>query len=121
AQYTYEEARNFAKLICIYVEEQLPKLTSTERAIKNRKGKIYLDFLQNRKAQTVAAPYCVRPKPGATVSTPVTWKEIKKGFQLEDFNIQTVPKRLHKIGDIFKPVHTASIDIAKALEQLNNL
>src|SRR5690606_16321745 len=65
AQYTHDEARDFTKLMCYLIHEELPKLTSMERQTDKRKDKIYLDFLQNRKGQTLAAPYCVRPKPGA--------------------------------------------------------
>ncbi|AFL82550.1 ATP-dependent DNA ligase LigD polymerase module,ATP-dependent DNA ligase LigD phosphoesterase module [Aequorivita sublithincola DSM 14238] len=113
--YSYQEARDFTKLLCYYIQERLPKLTSMERAVKNRKGKIYLDYLQNRRGQTLASVYCVRPKVGATVSTPISWNELKKGLQLEDFTIKTVPKRLEKIGDIFQGVLGQGINIENAL------
>ncbi len=117
-KYGYEEARDFTKLLCYYVRERLPKLTSMERAVKSRKGKIYLDFLQNRRAQTLAAPYCARPKPGATVSAPLSWKEVKPGLQLLDFTIKTMPKRLAQTGDWFKPVLGKGIDMAGAIDNL---
>src|SRR5690606_32775576 len=93
-KYSYDEARDFTKLLCYYIHEKLPKLTSMERAVKSRKNKIYLDFLQNRRAQTLAAPYCVRPKPGASVSAPLSWKEVKPGLTILDFTIKNMPQRI---------------------------
>ena len=121
ANYTYEEARDFTKLLCYFIKERLPKLTSMERAVKNRKGKIYLDYLQNRRGQTLAAPYCVRPKEGAPVSAPIEWKELKKGLKITDFNIKNMPDRLEEKGDIFKGMLEKNIDMEAALERLNDL
>ena len=120
-EYSYEEARNFTKLLCYFILERTPGLTSMERAVKNRKGKIYLDYLQNRRGQTLASAYCVRPKKGAPVSAPLQWKELDKGLKITDFNIQNMPERLAEKGDIFKAVLHDKIDMEKALERLNNL
>lgn len=119
AKYTYDEARDFTKILCYFIQEKLPDITSMERNVKKRKGKIYLDFLQNRKGQTLAAPYCARPKPGATVSAPLEWKEIKQGLDMRDFTIKTMPARIEKKPDLFKPVLGKGIDIEKALEALS--
>ncbi|SDS11590.1 DNA ligase D [Gramella sp. MAR_2010_147] len=121
AGYSHEEARDFTKLICYFIQERTKGLTSMERAVKNRKGKIYLDYLQNRRGQTLASAYCVRPKPGAPVSTPLGWKELKKGIKITDFNIQNMPERLEKNGDIFQPVLLDKIDMEEALSHLNEL
>ncbi len=120
AKYSYDEARDFTKLICLYVKEKVPKLTTMERALKNRKGRIYLDYLQNRRGQTLAAPYCVRPKTGATVSAPLTWSEVKKGLRVSDFNLQNMPERIKDTKDLFKPVLEKGIDMQKTLENLNS-
>lgn len=120
AKYTYEEARNFTKILCYFIQEELPDLTSMERNVKKRKGKIYLDYLQNRKGQTLAATYCVRPKPGATVSAPLEWKEVKPGLDMRDFTIQTMPKRIEKKPSLFLPVLGDAIDIEAALEALSS-
>lgn len=117
--YSYDEARDFTKLLCYYIREKLPKLTSMERAVKSRKDKIYLDYLQNRRGQTLAAPYCVRPKPGATVSAPLSWKEVKPGLQLLDFTIKTMPERIEKVGDLFKAVLGKGIDMESAIDNLS--
>ncbi len=118
-KYSYDEARDFTKLLCYYIHEKLPKLTSMERAVKNRKTKIYLDYLQNRRGQTLAAPYCVRPKKGATVSAPLSWKEVKPGLQLLDFTIKTMPQRLEQTGDWFKPILGKGIDMESAIDTLS--
>ncbi|MGB5943395.1 MAG: DNA ligase D [Leeuwenhoekiella sp.] len=120
AQYTYEEARNFTKLLCLFVQEKVPEITSMTRAVKARKGKIYLDYLQNRKGLTLAAPYCVRPKDGATVSAPLQWDEVKKGLRIQDFTIKTMPNRLQKKNDLFKGVLNHGIDMAEAIRKLEN-
>ena len=119
AKYTYEEARDFTKLLCYFIHEMLPATTSMERNIKKRGKKIYLDFLQNRKGQTLAAPYCVRPKPGATVSAPLKWEEVKPGLKMQDHTIKTMPDRIAELGDIFKEVLGKGIDMEAALHNLN--
>ncbi|MFV8226179.1 DNA ligase D [Christiangramia aquimixticola] len=121
AQYTHEEARDFTKLLCYYIHERTAGLTSMERAVKSRKGKIYLDYLQNRKGQTLASAYCVRPKKGAPVSAPLEWEELKKGLRITNFNIQNMSERIKKKGDLFSEVLTEKIDIQKALERLEKL
>ena len=62
----------------------------------------------------MAAPYCARPWPGASVSTPLKWSEVRKGLE---FKIKTVPKRIEKLGDLWEPVIGKGIDLAKCLEQ----
>lgn len=118
ARYTYDEARDFTKLLCYMVQEMLPKLTSMERDPKKRKDKIYLDYLQNRRGQTLAAPYCLRPKPGAPASAPLEWKEVKNGLNKMDFNINTMLERIQKKGDLFKGIMGKGVDMHKSLEKL---
>jgi len=100
------------------VHEQLPDITSVERIVKKRKGKLYVDFLQNRPGATLAAPYSARPKPGATVSMPLHWDEVKKGLKLKDYTIKNSVDRIKSVGDIFKGVLTNGIDLGKVLKQL---
>ncbi|HEY4967170.1 MAG TPA: DNA ligase D [Puia sp.] len=116
ANYTYDQSKEFARLLVTLVNQELPKITSIERATKNRKGKIYLDFLQNRPQATLAAPYSVRPKPGATVSMPLHWEELKKGLTMKAFTIKNAMKRIHEEGDIFKEVLGKGIGIQKILK-----
>ena len=118
-KYNYEQVKDFAHLVAIKVTELLPDTTTLERNLKKRGDrKIYVDYLQNRKGQTIASAYSVRPKPGATVSTPLNWKEVKKGLHPSQFTIQTIPKRLEKLGDLFKPVLGKGIDILKCINKI---
>jgi bifunctional non-homologous end joining protein LigD len=115
-KYDYEQSKEFARIVVTLVHERLPKFTSIERAVKDRGGKMYLDFLQNRSQATVSAPYSVRPKPGATVSMPLHWDELKKGLKMTDFTIQNAIDRMKSEGDIFKPVLGKGIDLAKVVK-----
>ncbi len=121
AKYTYEQSKEFARLIARLVQEQLPGFTSIERAVKDRKGKMYIDFLQNRPQATIAAPYSLRPKPGATVSMPLHWHEVKKGLQMKDFNISNALERIKSEGDLFKPVLGKGINMKKAIASFENV
>lgn len=118
AKYDYDDARDFVKLLCHLVHQKLPDLTSLERSLKKRKGKIYLDYLQNRRGQTLAAPYCLRPHAGATVSAPLSWDEVSTNLDRRDFNIHSMPKRVEEKGDLFQGVLGEGEDIEKALERL---
>lgn len=116
--YSYEEARDFTKLMCVYINEQLPDLTTLERSLKKRGPKIYLDYLQNRKGQTIASAYSVRPEKHATVSTPLDWSEVKPGLKVADFTIKTVPERVLNKKDLFKGVLGKGISMDKAIDHL---
>ena len=79
-KYTYEQVKDFAYIVCIMANEQLKDFTTLERNLQKRGNeKIYMDYLQNSKGQTIASVYSLRPKEGATVSTPLLWKEVKTG------------------------------------------
>ncbi|HET6225428.1 MAG TPA: DNA ligase D, partial [Bacteroidia bacterium] len=119
AKYTYEQSKEFARVIVTLVNGELPKFTSLERAVKARNGKMYLDFLQNRPQATIAAPYSVRPKPDATVSMPLHWDEVKKGLKMKDFTIFNAMDRLQEQGDIFKPVLGKGIDLQRVIKKFN--
>ncbi len=74
----------------------LPDITTTEITVSKRGSKLYLDPNQNDEADTVAAPYSVRPGHKPTVSTPLQWKEIKIGLDPSRFQITTIVRRLEK-------------------------
>ncbi|WP_276483390.1 DNA ligase D [Paraflavitalea pollutisoli] len=119
-RYTYDECQLFGKLIAVQVHELLPGFTSIERMTRNRKGKLYIDYLQNRPKATLAAAYSLRPKPGATVSMPLDWSEVRKGLQLQKFTIANAITRIKRTGDLFKPVLGKGVNIARALKQLKS-
>ncbi|MEI9917569.1 MAG: DNA ligase D [Bacteroidota bacterium] len=120
AKYTYKESQDFARTIVTAVHEEIPSFTSIERMVSNRKGNMYLDFLQNRPGATLAAPYSLRPKPGATVSMPLQWDEVKKGLKMTDFHIDNAIPRIREVGDIFKPVLGKGINLAKFSKKINS-
>ncbi len=117
AKYSFDQSQMFARFIVNIVHEQLPGFTSLERVISHRKGKMYLDFLQNRPGATIAGPYSLRPRPGATVSMPLHWDEVKPGLKMQDFNIHTATDRLKVEGDLFKGVLGKGIDLDKTLDK----
>ena len=119
AKYTYEQSKEFARVIATLVQREIPKYTSIERIVNARKGKMYIDFLQNRPQATIAAPYSLRPKPGATVSMPLHWDEVKKGLKMSDFTLYNSLDRIKSEGDIFKPVLGKGINLEKVVEQFN--
>ena len=121
ARHTYSHIRSFAELVATLVHEAVPEITTLERSLKKRgKDKIYLDYLQNARGQTLACAYSLRPRPGATVSTPLEWKEVRRGLRPDRFTIKTIAQRLAKKGDLFKPVllKKNSLNPEKALHHL---
>jgi bifunctional non-homologous end joining protein LigD len=121
AKYSYDQCQLFAQWIASQVQQELPDFTSIERMTKNRKGKLYIDYLQNRPKATLAAPYSVRPKPGATVSMPLHWDEVKIGLQLKHFTILNAMDRLDKEGDLFKPVLEKGIDLEAVIGKIESI
>jgi bifunctional non-homologous end joining protein LigD len=118
AQYAYEDIRLFAEYLAIETHKKLPDITSVERSVSKRKNKIYVDFLQNRKGQTIASVYSVRPKPGATVSTPLKWSEVNHKLDPSQFTIFNVEQRVKKVGDIWKPVLGKGINLNAVLKRI---
>lgn len=118
AKYDYDSIKILGELIAKEVQSRLPDITSIERSIKKRKNKLYIDFLQNRRGQTLAAPYSVRPKPGATVSTPLEWSEVNEKLHPSQFTIKNVLKRFEKKGDLWTPVLSKGADIKKIIHKL---
>jgi bifunctional non-homologous end joining protein LigD len=118
AKYNYDQSKQLAELVVNLVNQELPDLTSVERNPDKRKGKIYLDFLQNRESQTVAAPYSLRPKPNAPVSTPLDWSEVKKGLTASTYTIKNIFDRLKRTGDLFEPVLGKGINLESVLKKI---
>lgn len=120
AQYDYDSIKILGELIAKEVQSRLPDITTVDRSIKKRNNKLYIDFLQNRRGQTLAAPYSVRPKPGATVSTPLEWSEVNEKLHPSQFTIKNVLKRFEKKGDLWKPVLSKGANIKKIIHKLEN-
>jgi bifunctional non-homologous end joining protein LigD len=99
------DVRTFAHVLAQELARRYPALITAEyRVAKRPRGRVLVDYNQNRWGSTLASIYSVRPRPEATVSTPVTWKEVERGLRIEDFTIRNVPARVATVGDIWKPL-----------------
>jgi bifunctional non-homologous end joining protein LigD len=119
AKYTYDQLKQFGEILANLVHERTKDITSVLRNPSKRQHKIYLDFLQNREGQTLAAPYSVRPTKAASVSTPLHWDEVKAGLMPEKFTMKNAPKRFKRVGDIWQPVLGKGIDLKAVLNKLS--
>ncbi|MBG9375370.1 DNA ligase D [Panacibacter sp. DH6] len=118
-KYDYNTVKDFAHIIATLVNEQLPEFTSLERSLSKRGPNIYMDYLQNRSGQTLAAVYSLRPVEGASASTALEWEEVNHSLHPSQFNIQTLPQRLEKKHDLFNKMLTTGNNIEKAIKLLN--
>ncbi|WP_316793975.1 DNA ligase D [Pedobacter frigoris] len=119
-KYDYDVSKDFIKYLGQMLFDLHPDTTSLERSPSKRKNKIYLDFLQNRRGQTIAAPYSARPKPGATVSAPLEWTEVNEQLDLKDFTIFNMEKRVKKKGELWKGALTVKNDLLSGLKRLKD-
>jgi bifunctional non-homologous end joining protein LigD len=105
---TQKDVWNYAKILAKWLDQEHPALITAEYRIANRpKGRVLVDYNQNAWGRTLASVYSVRPTVRATVSTPVTWKEIEAGIEIDDFRLDNVPARVSELGDLWKPLLAA--------------
>ena len=96
----------FAKALSLELASRHPHLITAEYRVARRPhGRVLADYNQNAWGQTLASIYSVRPRPDATVSTPVTWKEVERGIRIEDFTTRNVPARVARLGDLWAPLN----------------
>ncbi|HEX8577480.1 MAG TPA: DNA ligase D [Flavobacterium sp.] len=117
-KYTYDQTRDFSHIISQMVANQLPEIVSLERTPSKRKGKVYLDFLQNGKGKTMASIYSLRPRESATISTPLDWSEVGPSLNIRRFTIKEVLKRLEEKGDLWKDFFSKSINLKEILQRI---
>ncbi len=98
-----------------------PKLATVERTLSKRGGRVYVDAGQNGPGRLIAAPFCVRARPGAPVSMPILWSEVKPGLSPRQFTIRDAVARLEQQGDVMAPVLTTRPDLAAGLARLSAL
>jgi bifunctional non-homologous end joining protein LigD len=121
-QLTHDQSKTLGELIARVVESRHPELGTTERNIPARRGRVYLDFLQNGDGKTIAAPFSARPVPGATVSMPLRWSEVGPRLDPKKFTIKTAPARMKRLRtDPLRPVLKLVPDLDAALRQLGNI
>jgi bifunctional non-homologous end joining protein LigD len=102
---TQKQVWGFAKELSWAVASQFPKLlTAIYQVSKRPKGRVLVDYNQNAWGRTLASIYSIRPRPLATVSTPVKWRELERGVSMDDFRIDNVPSRIRRVGDLWKPL-----------------
>lgn len=121
-QCDHEQSKQIAELLARVLVDRLPAIATTLRSIPARKGRVYVDALQNGRGKLLAAPYSVRPHPGAPVSTPLNWSEVSAKLDVRRHNLRTVPKRLEKLSeDPLLPVLDTRPDLMSALGRLAEL
>lgn len=121
ARYEFDKVRAFAEALCRIVAREYPATTSIDRNPQKRRGKIYLDYMQNRRGQTLAAPFCVRPMPGAPISMPLPWKELRRGLRPGKFNIHNALTMIKKWGDSWKEVLEKPVNLKACLKSIKKI
>lgn len=116
--YDYDVARGFAEGIARMIVQRLPKIATIERDQRRRSGRVYIDYLQNRRGQTVVAPFSVRPRPGAPVSTPLAWDELDGRLDPRDFTIRSVPAQLETRAALMRVLEKGTKALDAALDRL---
>jgi bifunctional non-homologous end joining protein LigD len=121
AKHSFEQVADLAAKIAKMVAAEIPKFATDERMkSKRKKSQIYVDHLQNAYGKSVAAPYSIRPKKGATISAPVTWEEVKKKkIKISDFTIKNMLERMKNKGDLFAKVLTDKQRLYAAIAAAN--
>jgi bifunctional non-homologous end joining protein LigD len=118
ARYTHEQAKNLARLVAMLGVESVPDIATIARPLAARSGKVYIDFGQNGYGVTIAAPFAVRPLPGAPVSCPLEWREVTEDLRPSSFTIKTVPARFERMKDPLAPVLQKAVDLEAALKRM---
>jgi bifunctional non-homologous end joining protein LigD len=120
--YSYDHSRMFCEAVARVLVRELPDIATVERLPDQREGKVYLDFLQNRKSQTIVPPYTVRPVRGASVSTPLQWDELEHAdLSPRNFTIVTMPARAARLGDLFRKALDDKQDLMPAIDALGDV
>jgi bifunctional non-homologous end joining protein LigD len=110
----YEAGMLYCQIVAALVERKHPEAATTERSVKARGRRIYIDCLQNILGKTLATAYSARASDYAGVSTPVTWQEIDEGFDRTDFTIDTAPARFDTVGDLWAKLRKSKgVDLKK--------
>ncbi len=114
--YSYGQTSGFCEAVATHVAIEHKDIATVERAVSRRGSRVYVDFGQNRRGQTVVPAYVARPRPGAPVSTPLDWDELETDLDPVRFNIKTMPARLAKHGDLFQGTLRDPQDLLPAIE-----
>ncbi len=119
--YPFPIIRDFAYTLCMLTNKRIPEITCMDKRKANKEHKIFLDYMQNMRGKSIVSVYSVREFPGAPVSTPISWEELKDDLNPFDFNIFTVPERLKKSGDLFTGLMSDGINILSCMKSLGSV
>jgi bifunctional non-homologous end joining protein LigD len=119
--YTYDQVRMFCEGIARYAAHEMRDIATVERSKSHRGTKVYLDFMQNRRGQTIVSPYSVRPVRGGQVSAPIEWDELSDGIHPSQFTMETMPPRLASKGDLFRAALLDHQDLLPAIDSFRQL
>ena len=114
--YSFEEVRAWLGAFIEQLERRYPGAITSDKRLAAREGKVLIDYSQNAIGKSIVAPYSVRAKPGAPVSTPLRWDEVREGkLRPEDFTIRTVRDRLEQVDDVFRAICNRAQPLPKLL------
>jgi bifunctional non-homologous end joining protein LigD len=121
-QCTYAQSKSIAELLARVTASQCPDIATVARALSARKGRVYIDFVQNGHGKLLVSPLCVRPIPGAPVSMPLTWADVNPGLKLLDYTLRTAPAILRERDvDPMVMVIDEKPDLSTAIERLSGI
>ncbi|MET3574273.1 DNA ligase D [Bhargavaea ullalensis] len=122
-RFSYADTRQFTEITARFLCEQAPDRFTTERLIKNRHGRLYVDYVQHAEGKTIICPYSTRGTAHAPVSTPLEWHELEDGIRPQDLTVPVLPRRIQEIGDPFRRMEAARAvqPFADVLEKLRQM
>ncbi len=105
--YTFPQVRRWVKRTAQALAAAHPQLIDVAHGATHQGSHVTVDYAQNSIARNTAAPYTLRARPGAPASAPLTWDEVAAGqVRPSDFTLDSLPARVQKLGDLFRPVLT---------------
>jgi bifunctional non-homologous end joining protein LigD len=117
--YTYEQTRIFSESIARIVANENKSIATVERNIESRGDRVYIDYLQNRRGQTLVVPYAIRPVPAASISMPLEWDELDKNLSIDMFTMQNATELISKKGDTFQHFLNTKQTLDTAIQKLD--
>ena len=118
-QCTHAQSTALAELLGRIIAQENPDIATMTRNIADRGKRVYLDYLQNGHGKLIASAFCVRPLPGAPVSTPLDWSEVNQKLHPRQYTIKNVVKRMKSMrDDPMRPVLELKPDLQAALAKL---
>ena len=118
---THDQSRSFAELLARVIVARRPDISTVVRAVRKRSSKVYIDYMQNRHGQLIAAPFSARAEAAASVSMPIKWSELNGRLKNANYHIENAIRRLKRVGDPMRGVLTEEPDLERALARLAKL